>query len=143
MHHFPLKLKLRIDWSEMDLLGHINNVQYFKYVQASRINYWENTVLNKMYKEEKIGPLLASTNCQFKKPLHYPGEIFIQASVESIKNTGFGIYHQIIDQHGVIAAEAHDVLVVYDFNKNEKVTIPDALRKEIETLEKRKFTLES
>jgi len=40
MSVFPSKLPIRIDWSEMDLFGHVNNVMYFKYIQASRVNYW-------------------------------------------------------------------------------------------------------
>ena len=30
-------LELRIDWSELDLLGHVNNVSIVKYCQAARI----------------------------------------------------------------------------------------------------------
>lgn len=39
MDNYNTSLELRIDWSEMDLFGHVNNVAFFKYVQASRVNY--------------------------------------------------------------------------------------------------------
>lgn len=73
MEHFPVKLPLRIDWSEMDLFGHVNNVAYFKYIQASRVNYWEVTGLVDMFATNKLGPILLSTSCKFIKPLRYPG----------------------------------------------------------------------
>ncbi len=41
MELFPLKLRLRIDWSEIDLFGHVNNVATLKYVQAARVNCLE------------------------------------------------------------------------------------------------------
>lgn len=138
-HYFPLKLSLRIDWSEMDLFGHVNNVMYFKYVQASRVNYWETIELNKEYHEKKIGPLLLSTSCRFVKPLFYPGNIVVQVRVDFIKNTSFGLHHQVINEKGEIAAEAQDVIVLFDYNKNEKITVPESVRKVIETLEKRKY----
>lgn len=139
MNSFPVKLQLRIDWSELDLFGHVNNVMFFKYIQASRVNYWQVIDMMKDFDSQKIGPILASTNCDFKKPLHYPGNIHIQARIEFIKNSSFGIHHQIFNDQEELAAEAHDVIVMYDFNKSEKVLFPDAMRRAVEKLEGKTF----
>ncbi len=139
MSNFPIKLSLRIDWSEMDLFGHVNNVAYFKYIQASRVNYWEISGLAASFSETKIGPILLSTSCQFIKPLHYPGNIVVAASIPFIKNTSFGIHHQVLNEKGEIAAEAHDVIVTFDFNKNEKAPVSDVFRQAAERIEGRKF----
>ncbi len=137
MHDFPVKLQLRIDWSEMDLFGHVNNVSYFKYIQASRVNYWEISLLSKLFDEKKIGPILLSTGCQFIKPLFYPGNIVIESRIEFIKNTSFGIHHRILNDKNEVAAEAHDVIVTFDFNRNEKVPVPDIFRKAVAAIEGR------
>lgn len=139
MHNFPVKLPLRLDWSEMDLFGHINNVSYFKYIQASRVNYWEVTGLAATFEETKIGPILLSTGCQFIKPLHYPGDIVVEARMEFMKNTSFGIHHRILNSKGEIAAEAHDVIVTYDFSKNEKTTLQTEFRRAVERIEGKQF----
>jgi len=139
MHHFPVKLHLRLDWSEMDLFGHINNVSYFKFIQASRVNYWELTGLAASFSETKIGPILLSTGCQFIKPLHYPGNITVECRMEFIKNTSFGMHHRIIAENGEIAAEAHDVIVNYDFNKNEKTLISVEFRSAAGRIEGKEF----
>ncbi len=139
MENFPVKLPLRIDWGEMDLFGHVNNVAYFKYIQASRVNYWEVSMLTKLFDERKIGPILLSTGCQFIKPLFYPGNIIIESRIEFIKNTSFGIHHRILNDRGEIAAEAHDVIVTYDFNKNEKVPVSEEFRRSVGVIEGRKF----
>jgi len=139
MHHFPVKLHLRLDWSEMDLFGHINNVSYFKFIQASRVNYWELTGLAASFSETKVGPILLSTGCQFIKPLHYPGNITVEVRMEFMKNTSFGLHHRIIAENGEIAAEAHDVIVNYDFNRNEKTPISDGFRSASEQIEGKKL----
>ncbi|MDX5348904.1 MAG: thioesterase family protein [Hymenobacteraceae bacterium] len=139
MHHFPLQLNLRIDWSELDLFGHVNNVSFIKYVQSSRVNYWEKIGLSQLFDETKVGAILASTACQFRLPLFYPGEITVQVRCEFIKTTSFGLQHQILNQDGEIAAEAHDVMVMYDFNKHQKVPFPEHLKKAIQELERSKF----
>ena len=119
----------------MDLFGHINNVAYFKYVQSSRVNCWELSGLAASFGTNKIGPILLSTACQFIKPLFYPGDIVVAVRVEFIKNTSFGLHYHILNQHGKVAAEAHDVIVMYDFNKNEKVAISDQFRKFVQDIE--------
>ncbi|GAA4463304.1 thioesterase family protein [Nemorincola caseinilytica] len=139
MHHFPVKLPLRIDWSEMDLFGHVNNVAYFKYIQASRVNYWELTGVAASFATTRIGPILLSTGCQFIKPLHYPGNIVVEVRMEFMKTTSFGLHHRVLSEAGEVAAEAHDVIVTYDFNKMEKTTFQPEFRSAVERIEGRTF----
>ena len=125
---FVNELQLRIDWSEMDLFGHVNNVSFFKYVQAARVSYWEHTqVLSQMASSQK-GPMLASSSCQFQHPLFYPGEVRIRTSLEFIKTTSFGLFHQLYNSVGHLVAEAHDVVVFYDFTTESKMEIPANVR---------------
>jgi acyl-CoA thioester hydrolase len=135
MNEFPVKLPLRIDWSEMDLFGHVNNVAYFKYIQASRVNYWELSGLAGSFEQTRLGPILLSTACQFFTPLYYPGNIIVECRIEFIKNTSFGIHHRILNEQSQLAAEAHDVIVTFDFNKNEKVPVSEEFRRAVKTIE--------
>jgi len=139
MPEFPVKLPLRIDWSELDLFGHVNNVAYFKYLQASRVNYWEISGLQATFAETKIGPILLSTGCQFLKPLYYPGNIIVEARIEFIKNTSFGLHHRILNEQNELAAEAHDVIVTFDFNKQQKTPVSDLFRITAGIIEGRTF----
>lgn len=136
---FSVVLNLRIDWSEMDMYGHVNNVSYFKYVQAARVNYWEQVGITDYHSSTNIGPMLAESKCTFKRPLFYPGTVRIESRVRFIKNTSFGIEHRLFDGEGNIAAEAEDVIVMFDFSKHEKSPFPQDIKQRIEGLEKRKF----
>lgn len=135
----PVQLHLRLDWSEMDMFGHINNFSFFKYIQASRVNYWEVCGFSKTFAETGIGPMLLSTGCRFIQPLFYPGNITVQACVQFIKNTSFGIRHRILNDKGELAAEEEDVIVVFDFNKNEKVPVSAGLKESIAAIEGKEF----
>mgnify|MGYP002776293178 FL=1 len=140
MNDSSVKLELRIDWSEIDLFGHVNNLAIMKYVQAARVNYLELVDLMQLQTEMKIGPILASTNCQFRKPLFYPGQVTVYSKVDSIKNTSFRIQHIVNNDKHEISAEAHDIIVFYDFNKNTKLAIPETIRRKIEALENQDFS---
>jgi acyl-CoA thioester hydrolase len=142
MNDFKIKLQLRIDWSEIDLFGHVNNLAILKYVQAARVNYLEAVGLMQSQADAKIGPILASTSCQFRKPLFYPGQVTVYSKVDYIKNTSFRFQHLIYNDQNEIAAEAQDIIVLYDFLRNIKLTIPNELRSKFELLEKRKYIIE-
>ena len=133
--YFPVKLHLRLDWSEMDLFGHINNVMFFKFIQASRVNFSEHVGLMREYYKDKIGPILVATGCQWQKPLFYPDNIIVEIRVEFIKTTSVGLHHRILNGKGELSAEAHDVIVLYNFAKNEKVHIPHELREAMKSVE--------
>lgn len=124
-------ISLRIDWSELDLFGHVNNVTFHKYAQTARLNFVDAIGLMKLHKTQNIGFMVAETNCQFKKELLFPGNIHIQTKVDFAKNTSFALVHTMIDDNGEIIAIAKDVLVVFDFIKKEKCLIPDEIKKSL------------
>ena len=130
---FKLSLTLRIDWSEMDTYNHVNNVNFMKYMQSARVQFWQVTGLQDMYNSTKKGPMLVSTKCDFKNPLFFPGNVTIKTKVEFIKNSSFGLHHQLYNNDNVLCAEGHDVAVCFDFNTDKTFLIPEDLRQVMNT----------
>ena len=124
-------ISLRIDWSELDLFGHVNNVAFHKYAQTARLHFLDAIGLMELHKTQNIGFMVAETNCQFKKELLFPGNIHIQTKVDFAKSTSLALVHTMIDDKEEIVAIAKDVLVVFDFNKKEKVLIPEEIKKSL------------
>ena len=136
MSGFSSQLQLRIDWSELDAFGHVNNLAILKYVQAARVQYLEAVGLMQSQAENKTGPILASISCRFRKPLFYPGHVTVRSKVDGVKNTSFRIKYGIYNDRNEISAEAEDIIVFFDFRKNIKLAIPDGLREKLENLER-------
>lgn len=103
-----------------------------KYVQAARVKMLEKLHLMQLQSEQKKGPILASVECQFLKPLFYPGQVTIYSNIDLIKNTSFKIHHIIYNENNEVAAQADDIIVYYDFIKNKKLHIDDELRGRLE-----------
>lgn len=125
-------LSLRIDWSELDVFGHVNNVAFHKYAQSARLLYVEEIGLMNLYQTKNIGFMVAETNCQFKKELLFPGNIHIETKIEFVKNTSFALEHDMTNDQGELVAIARDVLVVFDFTKKEKCLIPQSIKDKLE-----------
>ncbi|MES2630098.1 MAG: acyl-CoA thioesterase [Bacteroidota bacterium] len=124
-------LSIRLDWNELDLYGHINNVSYFKYIQSARVHFWEETGLYGGFATARIGPILAQTGCTFLKPLFYKGNIRIETGVSYLKNSSFGLLHKIYNQDNQLVAEANDGIVYFNFNVHHSLPISAAQREKI------------
>ena len=125
---FKLSIDLRIDWSDLDMYKHVNNLSFIKFMQTGRAQFWEATGLTELYEETNKGPMMVSTHCDFKKPLYYPGTAIVKTKLAFIKNSSFGLDHLILNEDMEICAEGRDVAVCYDFNINKTYSIPDVLR---------------
>ena len=128
---YKLSLELRIDWSDLDMYKHVNNISFMRYIQSGRVNFWEASGIYQMYEETNIGTMLVSTHCDFKKSLYYPGKAIVKTKLDFIKNSSFGLQHLIFDKEDAVCAEAKDVVVCYDFNKNRSCAIPIDLREKL------------
>lgn len=123
-----LRIDLRIDWSDMDLFGHVNNVAIQRYVQAARMHALESTGISAHFEAHRQGPLLARTECNFRRPLFYPGAVSIDTSLAFIKRSSFGYHHVLRDADGGVVAEADDVIVMYDYVRKCVIPFPDHLK---------------
>jgi acyl-CoA thioester hydrolase len=140
---YTTSLFIKIDWSDLDLFGHVNNVAFFKYIQSARVNYCELIGLTSTNEKDKLSFIVAAINCSFKSPLNYPGSIKVFTKVDWIKNSSLQLTHLLVDQNDQLVAECTDVLVVFDYSKNTKTTIPSDMKLKIELLEKRTFITET
>ena len=129
--HFKLSLELRIDWSDLDMYEHVNNVSYMRYLQSGRVNFWEASGIHEFYRDSNQGTMLVSTKCDFRRPLFYPGKAIIKTRLDFIGNKSFGLEHVILNEAGEVCAEGKDVVVCFDFEKNETFPVPDWLREKI------------
>lgn len=47
---YPVIYDQKVAWGDMDAFGHVNNVQYYRYIESSRILYMENVnILTQIY----------------------------------------------------------------------------------------------
>ncbi len=127
-------LKLRIDWSEMDLLGHVNNIAISRYFQAARIHYMDQVGL-KVFPGMETGPILAAGKVDFLRQLHFPGHITIHTRCGSIRNTSLTLLYELLDEAGQLCARSEEVIVHFDFRQQIPIRLTDEIRQAIAAAE--------
>ena len=78
---FPIVVTTLVAWGDMDANRHVNNVVYFRYIEHARLRYFSELGFLNMQQETGIGPILAWTDCRFRRPLEYPDHVSIGARI--------------------------------------------------------------
>lgn len=138
---FPVVMELPVVWGEMDAFGHVNNIVYFRYFESARLLYFEKIGYLETVKTTGIGPILASTSCDFKKALTFPDKICVGAKVSEMSEDRFRMEYRIVSEKlQKIAAEGEGWIVSFNYRESRKAPVPPEIRARIESLEGRSFT---
>jgi acyl-CoA thioester hydrolase len=113
-------------WGDADAFGHINNTVYFRYFEDARMAYFVKTGMLKIKETLNLGPILATTQCDFKLPLTYPDRIHIgcNATITGPKKVLME-YTVYSEQFSGIAATGSSLVIFYDYNNSCSCDIPE------------------
>lgn len=130
----PVRMEVPVAWGEQDLFGHVNNVVYFRYFESVRMYFLEQVGILRSHNEHGIGVILASTTCDFEKPVTWPARLTVATGCSRIGNTSFTMDYRITDEQGDLVAVGSSVQVMYDYRNGTKVPVPQEVRRSIEQL---------
>lgn len=133
----PHSVTLRIDvaWGDMDALAHVNNTVFLRWFESARIVWWERLGFSASPQHDGIGPILAHTAIDYRRPVTYPDTVEVCAKTLRVgsKSATLGYEVRSSMQGGAVVAEGETVLVLFDYPRKTTVQIDDALRRKMET----------
>lgn len=132
MESYSVQLEIPVAWGDMDSLGHVNNTVYFRWFESARIAFFERIAI-RASRPEKVGPILASTTCDYLTPVAYPATVVVGARLQRVGNTSIVIEH-LATKDGAPVARGSAVVVLIDYETGEKVRVPDEIRAAIASL---------
>ena len=125
---------VRIDWSDLDLLGHVNNIAFSRFFQAARVEYCGHVGME-VYPGMKTGPILAASRVQFTAQLFFPGSVRILTRAKKAGGTSIVLEHALYDDRGTLCAFAEDVVVRFDFKAGTKIPLGEDILAKIAAYE--------
>jgi len=128
----PVGLEIEVAWGEQDAFAHLNNVVYFRYFENVRMHFLDRIGVLRSHQEQGIGVILASTTCDFVRPVQWPSRLLVRTGCTAIGNTSFTMAYRITNQLGKVVATGSSVQVMYDYGAEHKVRIPDVVREAIQ-----------
>lgn len=129
-------LRIPIQWGEMDAYGHVNNTVLFRYFESARVEYLVKCGFARSWEEDRVGAILHSTGCRFRRPIFYPDTAIVGGRAVEMEDDRFTMEYVVVSEvSGEVAAEGAGVVVSYDYETRLKCPIPAVVAATIRGLE--------
>ncbi|KAF1055442.1 MAG: Long-chain acyl-CoA thioesterase FadM [Stenotrophomonas maltophilia] len=122
------RIPISVRWRDMDSMGHVNNAKYISYLEEARVRWMLGAEGVSM--TDRIAPVVAATNVNYKLPIVWPNDIVVELFVERLGNSSVTIGHRIVDQadESRLYSDGNVVVVWMDTQTGKSATLPDAIR---------------
>jgi acyl-CoA thioester hydrolase len=128
----PLRVLVHRRFTDLDPLGHVNNVAYFDYLQEARIGLLNDVGL---VQSRTFAQVVVKQELTHLKPLLWSSQpLIVETWIEGVRNSSYTVRYRIIDESGEIAAEAATVCAVVDPATTKPIRMNSELRAVLEPL---------
>jgi len=115
-----------VRWGDMDSMGHVNNVMYFRYFEQARLDWYEQLGLDNLT-PERIKFVIVDNHAEYLKPVVYPMHVKVQMFGHSPGKSSF-ISSYELTVSDVIYTRGSAKVVWIDTVAQKSVPLPDDVR---------------
>ncbi len=124
-----------VRWGDMDAMGHVNNVTYFRYLESARVGYFDAIGWPvRSDSGERQSPVLVSQTFNYRCVVVYPDELEVGVRCEEIRNRSFvlayGMFRKGTD---TLIGDGTSAAVWMDYRAGKAGELPQALRDALST----------
>jgi acyl-CoA thioester hydrolase len=137
MPEFRFYHPVEVRYGDLDPQGHVNNARYLTYLEQARVAYLVKTGLWDGHSFDEIGIILADIQVTFLASIRFGDPVRVGVRISRLGSKSIDMDYLIEDaQTHKELARAKSVLVAYDYNRRESISIPDIWRHGIASFEK-------
>jgi acyl-CoA thioester hydrolase len=136
---FKHKIKVKVRFSDLDAMRHVNNATYLSYLEEARIAYFKD-VLGKPKDGLDFEAVVARIEINYHQPIVLGDEVEIVTRVSKMGTKSSDVEHLIlVERNGakIVAASSLTKLVSYNYEKQTSFVTPERIKRKIEEFEGR------
>jgi acyl-CoA thioester hydrolase len=126
----PFKIRIRVRFRDVDVIGHVNNAVYFTYMEQARTEYWMQ-----LFQLRELGELafiVAHAECDYKIPARFKDELEVSIWTTGVRNTSFVWEYEIRNvANNEVMALGKTIQVYYDYSQRKAIPVPPETRKKL------------
>lgn len=121
-------------FSDVDSFLHVNNVSQQMYFDIGKMEFYRQIL--EIDTPEKIRRIITvATQTNYKGQIRMEDDIFLRTTIDTVGQTSMQFFQQLIcrlpDGGEEVRTESRSVMVVFDFQRQEKAPVPDTWRKRL------------
>ena len=127
--------RIPIRWGDMDAMRHVNNTVYFRYMEQTRIG-WFDALAPEDALWDGVGLVIASASCRYLRPMTYPGTVEVRLYVGRVGGSSVATYYEMrVDADPEPYATGEAAVVFIGEATQKPVRIPAGIRARIDLAE--------
>ena len=131
---FKITAEYPVHWGDMDVARHVNNLLYLHWAESGRMSYFQAMGMDISF--DKIGPILGWQDCKYIFPMTYPDTAIVGVRTIEIKTDRIILETGIFSKrHQRIAAISKQSIIPYNYERLQKVDLPESWRLGIKRIE--------
>lgn len=112
--------RIHVRFSDLDILGHVNNSIYLSYFEIARVHYFAE-LLGKTWDWKKYTVVLVKNEVEYLRPVLLQHEPYVHMFVEHIGDKSFSLRYELKVQNEIYT-KGRSVLVAW--NGEDHTTMP-------------------
>lgn len=137
---FRHRADIQLRFSDVDVLGHVNNTVYFAFYDTGKALYFTE-VSGHTVDWRHVDRVIVNVDCAFIDQIVYGEQIEVLTRVISIGNKSFTMQQMLRDkQSGKIKSICTTVMVTFDPETHITIPVSAETRRQIETYENISFS---
>lgn len=117
--------RIPIRWGDMDAMNHVNNTIYFRYMEQTRIAWYEK-MFGALSSACDVGMVIVNASCTFIKPLTYPGTVEVSMLLGECSRSSVHSYYEM-RIGDILYAEGAAKIVWIDIRRNKAIPLPQSI----------------
>lgn len=120
---------MQVRWGDMDAIGHVNNVEFFRYAETGRVAYFDQLFGDDLDFWGGRGPILKTIQCDYLRQVKYPADLEVATRCKRLGGKSLTMEVGIFDtSDGALVAALESTTVWFDYAQQVPVTVPDQTR---------------
>lgn len=120
----PYRIDIR--FSDIDVMGHVNNATYLTYAEQARI-YFFHQLVGDEWNWSKQGILVARNEMDYLLPIHFNDQVDIHIHCKHIGNKSYSLGYRYT-RGEQLCAQGASVLVCFDYEQRCTMEVPERWR---------------
>jgi len=127
-------LPLQIRFNDVDKFGHVNNTVYFQFYDTAKTDYIATVC--KGVDWERLAIVVVKIEAEFVAQIKGNDHIAGRTRIVKIGNKSFHLEQDVIDSDThEVKSRCFSVMVLYDLERQQTISLPDKWRKAISDFE--------
>jgi len=130
LDEFRFRIDLRVPFHDIDLLGHVNNINYLIWCETARCEYLAAVIKDQI--NGRRGWIMAKQTADYKLPLEFMEQVAVGCRISRIGTKSFEMLYEVWSAtREQLAMHSASTIVVFDYERQHSIPFPDDWRETV------------